>query len=268
MRKPDNFSVVNSTNINNKLNNNNNKLRKGLWSPEEDEKLMKYMVHNGQGCWSDVARNAGLWSQIAARLPGRTDNEIKNFWNSTIKKRLKIISLSSSPNESDNTSSISDLNKELTYGGGGGVFMCKQQQQQQQQQQHSMMFNQMNLQPLINPHDHDHHGLVNVFSNNNNMGFCFGTVDDHEDHPFGGGGIDMYVPPLERSLSMDHKNPSKIMDINNINNNLEKIKAENNIIIDQTSDHGNYWHGEDWDFEDLMKDVVPTFPSFDFQAVE
>ncbi|KAL2240091.1 UNVERIFIED_CONTAM: Transcription factor MYB83 [Sesamum indicum] len=36
------------------------KLRKGLWSPEEDEKLMRYMLTNGQGCWSDVARNAGL----------------------------------------------------------------------------------------------------------------------------------------------------------------------------------------------------------------
>ncbi|GJN31602.1 hypothetical protein PR202_gb20018 [Eleusine coracana subsp. coracana] len=50
------------------------KLRRGLWSPEEDEKLMNHIAK---------------WSQIAAQLPGRTDNEVKNFWNSYIKKKLR-----------------------------------------------------------------------------------------------------------------------------------------------------------------------------------
>lgn len=29
------------------------------------------------------------WSRIAAQLPGRTDNEIKNYWNTRLKKRLR-----------------------------------------------------------------------------------------------------------------------------------------------------------------------------------
>ncbi|KAL7191903.1 hypothetical protein ACSBR2_023891 [Camellia fascicularis] len=106
------------------------KLRKGLWSPEEDEKLFNYITRFGVGCWSTVPKLAGLqrcgkscrlrwinylrpdlkrgmfsqqeedliislhealgnrWAQIAAQLPGRTDNEVKNFWNSCLKKKL------------------------------------------------------------------------------------------------------------------------------------------------------------------------------------
>jgi transcription factor MYB, plant len=62
MRKPESATKNNSMSGTNTiaLTGNVVKLRKGLWSPEEDERLMTYMLSNGQGSWSDVARNAGL----------------------------------------------------------------------------------------------------------------------------------------------------------------------------------------------------------------
>lgn len=35
----------------------------------------------------------GRWSKIASHFPGRTDNEIKNHWNTRIKKKLKLLGL-------------------------------------------------------------------------------------------------------------------------------------------------------------------------------
>ncbi|KAF3448612.1 hypothetical protein FNV43_RR09325 [Rhamnella rubrinervis] len=36
------------------------KVKRGLWSPEEDEKLISYINTNGYGCWSQVPEQAGL----------------------------------------------------------------------------------------------------------------------------------------------------------------------------------------------------------------
>nr|QIG55712.1 MYB transcription factor [Paeonia suffruticosa] len=52
-------------------------LKRGNFTEEEDELIIN--LHGLLG---------NKWSLIAARLPGRTDNEIKNYWNTHIKRKL------------------------------------------------------------------------------------------------------------------------------------------------------------------------------------
>ncbi|XP_057508316.1 transcription factor MYB80-like [Actinidia eriantha] len=105
-------------------------VKRGQWTPEEDNKLASYIAQHGTQTWCLIPKNAGLqrcgkscrlrwtnylrpdlkhgqfsdveeqtmvrlhsivgnrWSLIAAQLPGWTDNDVKNHWNTKLKKKL------------------------------------------------------------------------------------------------------------------------------------------------------------------------------------
>ncbi|KAJ4970975.1 hypothetical protein NE237_004074 [Protea cynaroides] len=317
MRKPD-------TPGKNNTNNGTivNKLRKGLWSPEEDDKLMTYMMSNGQGCWSDVARNAGLqrcgkscrlrwinylrpdlkrgafspqeeeliihlhsmlgnrWSQIAARMPGRTDNEIKNFWNSTIKKRMKSASSTSSPNNSDSSEPRDVMGRGLMSLSEHDIMaMCMDSSSSSSSSSTQTMAMSNQFQPLP-PLDKYCYGLsgapgyFNVSTSLSQVGTGNGYYGS-SGHGFLG---DVFVPHLE-SFSIEENNTTTGITIGKINNNINNVHINcdiNNIIngnnnkVETLVESVNHWEGEnlkmgEWDLDDLMEDVI-SFPYLDFQV--
>ncbi|KAL0920727.1 hypothetical protein M5K25_009890 [Dendrobium thyrsiflorum] len=80
-------------------------LKRGNFTDDEDELIIK--LHSLLG---------NKWSLIAGRLPGRTDNEIKNYWNTHIRRKLLNRGIDPATHRPVSTSSASNLTMSFSSG--------------------------------------------------------------------------------------------------------------------------------------------------------
>nr|AAO49419.1 MYB10 [Dendrobium sp. XMW-2002-10] len=80
-------------------------LKRGNFTDEEDELIIK--LHSLLG---------NKWSLIAGRLPGRTDNEIKNYWNTHIRRKLLNRGIDPATHRPVSTATASNLTMSFSSG--------------------------------------------------------------------------------------------------------------------------------------------------------
>ncbi|KAJ7964471.1 Myb transcription factor [Quillaja saponaria] len=95
-------------------------LKRGLLSEQEEQLVIDLHAQLGN-----------RWSKIASHLPGRTDNEIKNHWNTHIKKKLKKMGIDPLTHKP-----ISTTNDEAQPQQQKQHQLAQDQQEQQEQEQH------------------------------------------------------------------------------------------------------------------------------------
>nr|AMQ23629.1 myb transcription factor 4 [Silene littorea] len=127
-------------------------LKRGNISPQEEDLIIRLHATLGN-----------RWSTIAAQLPGRTDNEIKNYWNSHLSRRIHTIRR---PNGEKDVINLSNVSAPPKRRGG-------------RRSRAAMQRNKTNNNPIISDNSNTN---TNTNNNNNNtdVGPEFGpTFEDN-----------------------------------------------------------------------------------------
>ncbi|XP_062005981.1 transcription factor MYB20-like, partial [Rosa rugosa] len=144
-------------------------LKRGLLSEHEEKMVIDLHAQLGN-----------RWSKIASHLPGRTDNEIKNHWNTHIKKKLKKMGIDPLTHKPlPNGNEIENQSQQKQH------IQNDQEQQQQEEQSctatdDTFEIDQVNEGPKVEDKvefvtmDYDDHELLN--------GFCIDEVPFIEPH--------------------------------------------------------------------------------------
>ncbi|GFP92476.1 transcription repressor myb5 [Phtheirospermum japonicum] len=162
-------------------------VKRGHITPDEEDLILR--LHRLLG---------NRWSLIAGRIPGRTDNEIKNYWNTHLSKKLitqgidpkthKPLLINNYPNNNNNIimnnqNDVSPLLDEsvITNNNGDGVIMANigYQQEDDGMKKDEGIINTMSIDNEDGGGDHiDHDDIINCCPDDAFLSFLNSLIND------------------------------------------------------------------------------------------
>ncbi|KAE9590248.1 hypothetical protein Lal_00028109 [Lupinus albus] len=221
-------------------------VKRGPWTIEEDHKLMSFIINNGskpcrcgkscrlrcinylrpdlkRGGFTEMEENQIIqlhsllgkrWFKIATHFPGRTDNEIKNHWNTRIKKRLKLLGLDPLTKK-QNTSKGYEENVEIKSLHNNGTKEMKKTKEKIEEKENKVTWDAEFHNYEIQSSKVDFGSCISQENNTSVSSYCSSSFSiDDSSYPYvgqfpylEGNSLQQWVDSMDSILSWDSLNP-------------------------------------------------------------